>query len=91
MDFHGIVDHWNEQRGFGFVELLPDRRRVFVRITVVKAAGLDALRAGQRVAVDVAFASDGRPRVSKIALLGEGPANTGRQTREAMWSHPGRD
>jgi cold shock CspA family protein len=89
MDFFGVVDTWNEDRGFGFVEL-RDRRRVFCHITTLRQAGLDKLRAGQLVEVDIVAAADGRPRVSKIALA-ETPADAGRELRDAVWVHEGRD
>ncbi len=89
MDFHGTVDHWNDDRGFGFVRL-ADGRRVFCHITALRQAGLDKLRAGQRVEVDIAAAADGRPRVSNIALV-ETPAGEARETADAVWVHDGRD
>ncbi|HKM88756.1 MAG TPA: cold shock domain-containing protein [Xanthobacteraceae bacterium] len=94
MDFHGVVDHWKEDRGFGFVEL-SDRRRVFCHITALRQAGLDKLRAGQRVEVDIVAAADGRPRVSKIALVEPPAAGSAAELADAsrvrLWVHEGRD
>ena len=89
MDFFGVVEHWNEDRGFGFVTL-GDRRRIFCHITALRHAGIDKLRAGQKVGLDIETAPDGRPRARKIALV-ETPAAAGRETPDAVWSHPGRD
>ncbi len=89
MEFHGVCDHWNCDRGFGFVKL-GDGRRIFCHITALRHAGLDKLRAGERVELDIETAPDGRPRVSKIALV-EPPAGEARETADAVWMHDGRD
>lgn len=93
MDFSGVCEHWNE-RGFGFIEL-GDRRRVFCHITTLRKAGLDKLRAGQRVEVDIETAPDGRERVSKIALVEPPAAGSAAELADAsrvrLWVHEGRD
>lgn len=89
MDFLGVVEHWTEARGFGFVKL-GDRRRIFCHVTALRHAGIDKLRAGERVELDIETTPDGRTRVSKIALV-ETPPAAGRETPDAVWSHPGRD
>ena len=90
MEFHGVVDYWSEGRGFGFVKL-GDGRRIFCHVTALRHAGLDKLRDGQRVEVDIETASDGRVRVAKIALVDDTPAAAGQATRDAVWTHPGAD
>jgi cold shock protein len=89
MDFHGIVDHWNDDRAFGFIELLPDRRRVFVHVTAIKPAGLDSLRKGQRVEVHIGAAPDGRPRVTRLALTADQPASPRARRDDRVWVHEG--
>jgi CspA family cold shock protein len=89
MDFHGTIEHWNEHRGFGFVKL-DDGRKVFCHLSALRRAGIDKLRIGERVEVDIEAAPDGRTRVAQIAVV-ETPAAAGRQTADAVWLHPGRD
>jgi cold shock protein len=49
----GTVKWFNSQKGFGFIQ--PDNadKDVFVHISAVERAGMDALREGQKVSFDI--------------------------------------
>jgi cold shock CspA family protein len=61
------VATWFDLRGFGFIRL-PDGREVFVHAKIVHQAGLDKLRIGERVDIDLETAPDGRMRVARLTL-----------------------
>ncbi len=49
----GIVKWFNNQKGFGFIQLENDSKDVFVHISAVERAGMSTLNEGQRVSFDV--------------------------------------
>jgi CspA family cold shock protein len=49
----GTVKWFNSQKGFGFIQPDDGSKDVFVHISAVERAGLDALREGQKVSFDV--------------------------------------
>ena len=49
----GTVKWFNAQKGFGFIQPQDGSKDVFVHITAVQAAGLDALNDGQKVSYEV--------------------------------------
>lgn len=50
---NGTVKWFNSQKGFGFIQPDDGSKDVFVHISAVERAGLDALREGQKVSFDV--------------------------------------
>jgi cold shock protein len=49
----GIVKWFNNQKGFGFIQLENDSKDVFVHISAVERAGMNTLNEGQRLSFDV--------------------------------------
>jgi cold shock protein len=49
----GTVKWFNAQKGFGFIQPDGGGKDVFVHVTAVQAAGLDALDEGQKVSYEV--------------------------------------
>lgn len=50
---NGIVKWFNATKGFGFIAPDDGGKDVFVHVTAVQRAGLQALNEGQRVSFDV--------------------------------------
>lgn len=50
---NGIVKWFNATKGFGFIAPDGGGKDVFVHVTAVQRAGLQALNEGQRVSFDV--------------------------------------
>jgi CspA family cold shock protein len=49
----GIVKWFNNQKGFGFIQLENGSTDVFVHISAVERAGMNTLNEGQRLTFDV--------------------------------------
>ena len=49
----GIVKWFNNQRGFGFIQLETGGPDVFVHISAVERAGMGSLQEGQKLSFDV--------------------------------------
>ena len=49
----GTVKFFNDQRGFGFIQPEDGGKDVFVHISAVERAGMNALNEGQKIAFDV--------------------------------------
>ena len=49
----GTVKWFNSQKGFGFIQPSDGSKDVFVHISAVERAGLNALNEGQKVSFDV--------------------------------------
>ena len=61
----GVVKWFNEQKGYGFVELLDGRGDAFVHINVLQAIGRDTLPPGAKVRVVVGAGPKG-PQVASV-------------------------
>ena len=53
MGMAGTVKFFNTERGFGFIQPSDGGRDVFVHVTAVERAGLNALNEGQQLSFDV--------------------------------------
>jgi len=49
----GIVKWFNNQKGFGFIQLETGGKDVFVHISAVERAGMSTLNEGQKVTFDI--------------------------------------
>jgi len=49
----GTVKWFNNQKGFGFIQLEDGGKDVFVHISAVERAGMTTLNEGQKVSFDV--------------------------------------
>lgn len=65
----GSVKWFNTEKGYGF--LTPDEgaRDVFVHITALQEAGLEALKEGQRIEFELTQNQDGKTKATGLRLL----------------------
>ncbi|SVB99902.1 uncharacterized protein METZ01_LOCUS252756 [marine metagenome] len=59
MSVNGKVKWFNGTKGYGFIAREDKEKDVFVHISAVKAAGLNALKQGEDVIFDVDIAAKG--------------------------------
>ncbi|HAK62577.1 MAG TPA: cold-shock protein, partial [Alphaproteobacteria bacterium] len=64
----GIVKWFNPAKGFGFVQPDTGGKDIFLHISVVERAGINALPEGQRVKVGISQGQKG-PQAESIELL----------------------
>ena len=57
---NGKVKWFNSQKGYGFIEPEEGSQDVFVHISAVKAAGMDALSDGQAVSYELETGQNGK-------------------------------
>ncbi len=63
----GIVKLWNEDRGFGFIEMVGGDGDVFVHVSALRGAGLDHLITGQRLSFEIEIdRRTGKPRALDV-------------------------
>lgn len=65
MRTHGTLIKWNDDRGFGFVELPQSHEEVFVHISAFPRDGVRP-RIGETVSFEVRTGADGRKRAEHI-------------------------
>src|SRR5262249_54239744 len=74
VDVDGVVKWFSSLKGYGFVSPNDGGKDVFVHITILRNAGLDALMPGQNVHMKVVTARKG-PEAVQVQLSGPTPAN----------------
>jgi CspA family cold shock protein len=67
-EIHGTVKWFNGQKGFGFVAADDGGKDVFLHISIVDRAGIQALPEGQQVWMRVVTTQKGREAIS-VALI----------------------
>jgi cold shock protein len=67
-EIHGTVKWFNSQKGFGFVVAEDGGKDVFLHISIVDRAGIQALPEGQQVRMRVVKTPKGREAIS-VALI----------------------
>lgn len=67
----GEVRWFNRAKGFGFIRPDTGPRDVFVHVSAVRRAGLEALAEGQRVEFELTQLQDGRLAAFGLRLLGD--------------------
>lgn len=75
----GKLVHWDDERGFGFIET-ADRSRVFVHVTAI-ARMANRPRVGDILTFDTSSGRDGRPEARNVRVAGANPAGTRRVSR----------
>jgi cold shock CspA family protein len=69
MRAHGKLAKWNDDRGFGFVELPQSREEIFVHISAFPRDGVRP-RIGESISFEVRTAPDGRKRAENVQRAG---------------------
>lgn len=70
----GEVKWFNRAKGFGFIRPDLGPRDVFVHVSAVHRAGLEALDDGQRVEFELVQLGDGRLLATGLRIAGGSPA-----------------
>lgn len=70
----GAVKWFDRQKGFGFIRPDIGPRDVFVHVSAVEQAGLDALVDGQRLEFELTQLADGRLTALGLRAEDHGPA-----------------
>ncbi|MBE1236802.1 cold-shock protein [Phaeovibrio sulfidiphilus] len=65
----GTVKWFNVTKGYGFIEPEDGSNDVFVHITAVQQAGMDALREGQKVSFELERGRTGKMAASELKPL----------------------
>ena len=66
---NGKVKWFNSQKGYGFIEPEEGSQDVFVHISAVKAAGMDALSDGQAVSYELETGQNGKTSAVNLEAL----------------------
>ena len=66
---NGKVKWFNSQKGYGFIEPEEGWQDVFVHISAVKAAGMDALSDGQAVSYELETGQNGKTSAVNLEAL----------------------
>ncbi len=66
---NGKVKWFNSQKGYGFIEPEEGSQDVFVHISAVKAAGMDALSDGQAVSYELETGQNGKTSAINLEAL----------------------
>ena len=66
----GIVEHWNADRGYGFIRPDSGDGDIFVHVRQVEAAGIGPVGIGDRLAYEITTSPrTGRPEATELRLL----------------------
>lgn len=65
----GTVKWFNTTKGYGFIRPEDGTKDVFVHISAVERAGLNALTEGQKLTFELARGRDGRTSAANLQLL----------------------
>lgn len=68
MRFEGVIQSWNDERGFGFIEPVAGGQEIFVHIKAFHGLR-ERPRAGQRVTFQVEIGPQGKKRAFNVALV----------------------
>ena len=66
---NGKVKWFNSQKGYGFIEPEEGSQDVFVHISAVKAAGMDALSDGQAISYELETGQNGKTSAVNLEAL----------------------
>ena len=69
MSLKGKIKWYNSKKGYGFIEPEEGSQDVFVHISAVKAAGMDALSDGQAVSYELETGQNGKTSAINLEAL----------------------
>ena len=65
----GTVKWFNATKGFGFIGPDDGSKDVFVHVSALQAAGLSALKEGQKVQYEVVQGKNGKSSAEKLKIV----------------------
>lgn len=65
----GSVKWFNATKGYGFIAPDGGKRDVFLHVSAIERAGLQAPKDGQKVSFDIETGRDGRESASNLKFL----------------------
>ena len=65
----GIVSHWDDCKGFGFIEYDRDEDDVFVHFSGILGNGRRSLHKGQAVRFEIGEGRKGKPAAINVELI----------------------
>jgi CspA family cold shock protein len=72
MPQQGVVKFFNSEKGYGFIKPDDGGRDIFVHVTAVSRAGLEALDQGQKVTFDIEPDKKGKgPKAVNLVVTAE--------------------
>jgi uncharacterized membrane protein YsdA (DUF1294 family)/cold shock CspA family protein len=83
----GVLATWNDDRGFGFIELDGTAERIFVHIRAITEIAIRP-RVGDRLTFVLGQGQDGRVAARDVIIVGANPGQTDSERRALLRPHP---
>ena len=64
----GRITHWNDAKGYGFIQPEDGGKDVFVHISALERAGISSVTEGQKLEYELAAGRDGRSSAENLKV-----------------------